>query len=126
MVLVIAHETDLRVFADLNSSYIFTSLGDDIEHVSMKPISLLPRSNALFYYEGSLTTPPCSEVVTWIVFRDPISLSKQTVSIDYISNSYITVCPPVRGDNPRALASGLSPVHADKPWYNYFIPPSSV
>ena len=23
------------------------------------------------------------------------------------------VCPPVRGDNPRALARGLSPVHAD-------------
>lgn len=55
--------------------------GDDIEHVSMKPISLLPRSNALFYYEGSLTTPPCSEVVTWIVFRDPISLSQQTFNL---------------------------------------------
>ena len=25
------------------------------------------------------------------------------------------VCPPVRGDNPRALASGLSNVQADKP-----------
>ena len=32
------------------------------------------------------------------------------------------VCPPIRGDDPRALASGLSPVQADKPWYNYFIP----
>ena len=39
--------------------------------------------------------------------------------------SYTTVCPPVRGDNPLDLASGLSPVQADKPWYNYFIPPSS-
>ena len=35
------------------------------------------------------------------------------------------VCQPVRGDNPRALASGLSPIKADKPWYNYFILPSS-
>ena len=26
---------------------------------------------------------------------------------------YIMVCPPVRGDNPRALASGLSPVQVD-------------
>ena len=24
--------------------------------------------------------------------------------------SYTTVCPPVRGDNPRALASGFSPL----------------
>ena len=38
-----------------------------------------------------------------------------------LCNSYTMVCPPVRGDNPRALASALSPVHADKPWYNYFI-----
>ena len=26
---------------------------------------------------------------------------------------------PVRGDNPRALASVLSAVHADKHWFNY-------
>ena len=39
---------------------------------------------------------------------------------------YTTVCPPVRGDNPRALASGLSPVPADKLWYRYFMSPSSV
>ena len=31
-----------------------------------------------------------------------------------ISNSYTIGCPPVRGDNPRALASGLSYVHVDK------------
>ena len=35
------------------------------------------------------------------------------------SSSYTMVCPPVRGDNPRALARGLSPVQADKPLYNY-------
>ena len=26
---------------------------------------------------------------------------------------YSMVCPPVCGDNPRALARGLSPVHVD-------------
>ena len=31
-----------------------------------------------------------------------------------ISNSYTMVCPPVRGDNSRALASGLSYVQGDK------------
>ena len=40
------------------------------------------------------------------------------------SNSYTMGCPPVRGDNPRALASGLSYVQVDNPWYNYFIPPT--
>ena len=31
-----------------------------------------------------------------------------------ICNSYTMACPPVREDNPRALASGLSYVQVDK------------
>ena len=31
-----------------------------------------------------------------------------------LSNSYTMGCPPVRGDNPRALVSGLSYVQVDK------------
>ena len=31
-----------------------------------------------------------------------------------IRNSYTMGCPPVRGDNPRVLASGLSYVQVDK------------
>ena len=31
-----------------------------------------------------------------------------------VSNSYTMGCQPVRGDNPRALASGLSYVQVDK------------
>ena len=29
-------------------------------------------------------------------------------------NRYNTACPPVRGDNPRTLASGFSPLQANK------------
>lgn len=32
-----------------------------------------------YTYNGSLTTPPCSEVVTWIDFREPILLSHEQV-----------------------------------------------
>ena len=41
-------------------------------------------------------------------------------------SSYIP-WPPAGGDNPRALASKLSPVRVQvyKPWFSYFIPPSS-
>nr|XP_036675519.1 carbonic anhydrase 2 [Drosophila suzukii] len=34
-----------------------------------------------FYtYKGSLTTPPCSEAVTWILFPDPIPISPKQIS----------------------------------------------
>ena len=38
-----------------------------------------------------------------------------------LSNSYTMGCPPVRGDNPRALASGLSYAQADKLFYTTYI-----
>ena len=57
-----------------------------------------------------------------------VSLVFAAVNTQYISTGYTCAigCPPVREDNPRALASGLSLVQADNPWYNYFIPPTSV
>ena len=64
-----------------------------------------------------------------------------------INNIYTIICRPVHGDDPKALTllhserpklhgvlailsatglrSGLSSVQVVKPWYNYFIPPSS-
>ena len=50
----------------------------------------------------------------------------QNAQNNLLCNSYTMGCPLVRGDNPRALASGLSYAQVNNPWYNYFIPPSSV
>ena len=43
-----------------------------------------------------------------------------------MGTSYTMGCPPVPEDDQQALASGLSYVQADNPWYNYSIPPTSV
>jgi carbonic anhydrase len=48
---------------------------------AVKLASLLPETKDLYFtYNGSLTTPPCLEVVTWIVFKQPILLSDNQVS----------------------------------------------
>jgi len=36
----------------------------------------LPVSKAYYHYSGSLTTPPCTENVTWLVLQEPIELSR--------------------------------------------------
>jgi len=41
----------------------------------LNPRGLLPRDRTRFRYEGSLTTPPCSEIVDWNVFEEPIHVA---------------------------------------------------
>ncbi|MET1077397.1 MAG: carbonic anhydrase family protein [Pseudomonas sp.] len=38
---------------------------------------LLPREQGYYSYQGSLTTPPCSEGVSWLVLNHPVTLSPQ-------------------------------------------------
>lgn len=42
--------------------------------------NFLPTSHDFYHYEGSLTTPPCSENVKWSVFKQEVELSKQQIS----------------------------------------------
>jgi carbonic anhydrase len=46
----------------------------------LDPTALLPRDRRLYRYEGSLTTPPCSEVVDWNVFAAPVSVAEGDIA----------------------------------------------
>ncbi|MCM3743510.1 carbonic anhydrase family protein [Sporosarcina luteola] len=41
--------------------------------------ALLPSDQTTYTYNGSLTTPPCTEKVKWIVFEEPIEMSKEQI-----------------------------------------------
>lgn len=45
------------------------------------PSSLLPNVLDYWTYPGSLTTPPLLESVTWVVLKEPISVSSQQVRL---------------------------------------------
>lgn len=47
---------------------------------AVNPMNLLPATRTLVRYSGSLTTPPCSEDVTWLVMTTPIAASAQQIA----------------------------------------------
>lgn len=48
---------------------------EDAPPIPFDPASLLPDDRTAYRYEGSLTTPPCTEDVTWLVIKQPLLLS---------------------------------------------------
>lgn len=44
-------------------------------------MDMLPRDKKYYFYNGSLTTPPCSEGVAWLVLKEPIEVSKKQIEL---------------------------------------------
>ena len=42
-------------------------------------LDLLPKNHAYYRFSGSLTTPPCTEGVRWIVMKKPVFVSKAQI-----------------------------------------------
>jgi len=53
-----------------------TSEGEVTTGVTINPADLLPKTSSYYTFPGSLTTPPCSESVTWFVLKQPVTLSQ--------------------------------------------------
>jgi carbonic anhydrase len=72
---------------------------------TIDPSRLLPAKRAYFRYEGSLTTPPCSETVNWIVLAQPIEVDE--ADIMRFAKLYPMNARPVQERNRRfILGSG--------------------
>jgi carbonic anhydrase len=52
-------------------------------------------------YEGSLTTPPCTEIVDWMVAREPLQVD--AADIDKFTALYSMNARPVLAPNRRFI-----------------------
>jgi len=68
---------------------------------ALNPADLLPAGHDYYHFTGSLTTPPCSEDVTWQVLRQPLEVSKGQLAA--FRKIYRMNARPVQPLNGRVL-----------------------
>ncbi|HTT03140.1 MAG TPA: carbonic anhydrase family protein [Steroidobacteraceae bacterium] len=51
-----------------------------VDAVNIDAAALLPRDKGYYTFAGSLTTPPCTEGVTWFVLRTPTPMSAEQLA----------------------------------------------
>lgn len=56
-----------------------TNKETNIAQVSLNLQDLIPENKHNYQYIGSLTTPPCTEGVQWVLLAEPIELSQQQI-----------------------------------------------
>lgn len=73
-----------------------------VADLTIDALQLLPEHSDRYYrYQGSLTTPPCSENVTWLILKQPVEISRAQITrfFEVIGNN----ARPVRSLNQRSL-----------------------
>ena len=68
---------------------------------------LLPADQSTYRYSGSLTTPPCTEGVSWFVMTTPVGMSK--AQIDAFRQIYDGNNRPVQSLDGRQLIEDTTP-----------------
>ncbi len=56
---------------------LLSALNNKQHEASINVLNLMPQNLSYYNYKGSLTTPPCSEIVNWYVLIHPIEASKE-------------------------------------------------
>ena len=85
-------------------NYAPTAEGPEVapEEVVFNPTNLLPKEFDFFSYEGSLTTPPCTEGVRFFILKTPVNVSREQV----IGFPFKRNARPVQPLNDRVITVG--------------------
>lgn len=79
--------------------------GEDVP-VTVDFEAFLPKSSDYYLYEGSLTTPPCTERVSWIVLSTPITLSE--AQLTKLESLHGEIARPVNPIDERVITGGTA------------------
>ncbi len=74
---------------------------DMFYHKNLSPDYLLPDNRDYYKYTGSLTTPPCTEGVSWFILKDHVSMSIE--QINAIKEAVGTNNRPIQPTNNRNI-----------------------
>jgi len=74
---------------------------------ALDPVALLPLDRSFFTYEGSLTVPPCTENVTWVVLKAPSTVSR--AQLDAFATLFPDDSRPLQPLNARTIATPQKP-----------------
>lgn len=67
----------------------------------LDPAALLPAERGYYTYMGSLTTPPCSEGVLWMVMKQPVQVSPEQLAV--FARLYPMNARPVQAASGRMI-----------------------
>jgi len=67
--------------------------------------ALLPARKGYYAFEGSLTTPPCSEGVSWMVLKDPVTLGADQIKA--FRRIFNANARPIQATNGRIIQESM-------------------
>ncbi|MBX7201423.1 MAG: carbonic anhydrase family protein, partial [Rhodospirillaceae bacterium] len=72
--------------------------------VNLNANDLLPAERTYYSFMGSLTTPPCTEGVQWLVMKTPVEISRDQIS--HFTALYPMNARPLQAQNDRLIKIG--------------------
>ncbi|MGB3192889.1 carbonic anhydrase [Lyngbya sp. PCC 8106] len=99
--ILMAEGTENRFISSLWPHVPEETRENPVSGVAINASALPPQEQVYYNYRGSLTTPPCSEGVNWIVFEKPIEVSSK--QIEYFRSLYNVNARPVQPVNERQV-----------------------